>query len=216
MGIFKELSKLIPDKGVRSVAKRVGSAADKAITHGAYEADRNAFFAEAERTGERTTPAEFPVLPMTLEELVSSPYNDLRTPINTAALFVVALNAYGNNRNEAVAMINYLRGPNPLSENDVNLLDDALSQTDAVHHLARSYLAGATPQNGYTPSQPYTIFVIDNPYTYLDTNAVREYARLLVRCGGDDTPRAVTMRKSGNGLWHLWEHSLFDDITPPV
>ena len=216
MGIFRELSKLIPDKGVRSVAKIVGSKADKAIAHGAYEADRNAFFTEAERTGERTTPAEFPALPVTYAELAASPYNDLRTPVNTAALFVVALNAYGHNRDEAIAMINYLRGPNPMSADDVRLLDEALVQKDTAGCLAKSYLAGAVPENGYTPSQPYTIFVIDNPYTYLDTNVVREYAHLLVRCGGDDTPRAVTMRKSGNGLWHLWEHALFDDITPPL
>ena len=69
MGIFRDLSKLIPDKGARSIVRKVGRVADKAISHGVYEADRAAFFAEAERTGERTTPAEFPVLPTTLAEL---------------------------------------------------------------------------------------------------------------------------------------------------
>ena len=89
MGIFRELSKLIPNGG--SIARKAGRATDKAIAHGAYQANRASFFAEAERTGTRTTPAEFSVLPMTFAEFAASPYNDLRTPINTAVLLVVAL-----------------------------------------------------------------------------------------------------------------------------
>ena len=216
MGIFRDLSRLVPNEGARSIAKKVGKATDRVISHWVYEADRNTYFAEAEQSGKRITPAEFLALPMTLEELVASPYNDLRTPVNTAALFVLALNAFSQNRDESIAMINYLRGPNPMSAEDVRLLDETLVQNNTAGYLARSYLMGATQHNGYTPSQPYTVIVIDNPYTYLDTNVVHEYAYLFVQCGVTDSPRAVTMRKGEDGLWYLWKHFLFDDIPPSV
>ena len=212
MGVFRDLSKLIPNSGVRSVARKIGNAADRGIAHGAYEADRAAFFSDAEQTGNRITSAEFPVLPATLAELAASPYNDLRTPINTAALFVVALGAYSHNREEAITMINYLRGPCPMSADDIRLLDEFFAQNNEAGHFANSYLAGATPQNGYTPSQPYLVFITDNPYTYIE----KEYAHLLVACSGAEAPRSVTLRKAGDGLWYLWQHALLEPIYPPM
>ena len=103
-----------------------------------------------------------------------------------------------------------------MSADDVRLLDEALMQNSTSINLVRSYFAGAVPQNGYTPSQPFTVVVIDNPYTYLDTNVVHEYAHLHVRCGGSDAPRAITTRKDGNGLWYLWEHTFFEKIFPTM
>ena len=207
MRLFGKLLNLIPNKRVREITRHAGYAAEDAARHGIYEADRSARFAEAERTGERITCAEFSVLPATLTELMASPYNDLRTPINTAALFVVALNVYNQNREEAIAMINYLRGSNTMSVEDVRFLDESLAKNNAENRLARSYLEGATPQNGYTPSQPNTVVVIDNPYTYLATNSgVKEYANLLVQCGGTDEPRSITMKNAGD-LWYLWEYT---------
>ena len=208
MSLFRNLSKLIPNNKVRSIARHVGGAADKAVAHDVYEADRAAFFDEAEKTGERIIRAEFPVLPATLAELVASPYNDLRTPINTAALFIVALNTYSQNREESIAMINHLRGSNPMSTDDVCFLDESLAKNNAENRMARSYLEGATTQNGYTPSQPNTVVIIDNPYTYLATNnGAKEYAHLLIQRGGTDNPRSITMRNVG-GLWYLWEYAV--------
>ena len=208
MSLFNELLKmLIPNRNARSVVRRGSRYARKTVAHAAYEAERDAFNANALQHGDRTTSAEFPVLPMTLAELTASPYNDLRTPMNTANLYVVALNAYNQDRDESIKMISYLRGPNPLSADDVRLLDERMAQNNKDGCLAHSYLAGATPQNGYTPSQPYTVFVTDNPYTYYD----RETAQVFVNCGGSDNPRPVTMRKAGD-LWYLGELSLLNGI----
>jgi len=149
---------------------------------------------------------------MTQAELLASPYNNLMTPMNTTALFVVALNVYNQNRDESIAMINYLRGPNPLSADDVRLLDEHMAQNNKAGYLAQSYLTGATPQNGYTPAQPYTVVITDNFYTYYD----REFATVYVMCGGADSPRPVTLRKAGDSLWYLWELSLLDGIRSPV
>jgi len=182
----------------------------KNVRHAAYEAERAALQADALEHGERTTSAEFTVLPKTLAELTASPYNDLRTPISTAALFVVALNAYSQNRDESIAMINYLRGPDPLNSDDIRFLDERMALSNREGCLARSYLKGATPQNGYTPSQPYTVEITDNPYSYYD----QDHATVSVRCGGSGDPRSIAMRKAADGLWYLGELSLPDVIQP--
>ena len=213
MSLFNDLLRiLIPNRNARSVVRRGGRLASKTAAHEAYEAQRAAFNADALQNGDRTTSAVFSVFPMTQAELLASPYNNLMTPMNTAALFVVALNAYNQNRGEAIAMINYLRGPNPLSADNIGFLDERMAQNNKSGYLARSYLAGATPQNGYTPSQPYTVVITDNFYTYYD----REFATVYVMCGGSDSPRPVTMRKAGDNLWYLGELSLLDDIRSPA
>ena len=209
MGIFDTILGFITGSR-RSNVRRAGRLAMNTARHAAYEADRAAFQADALEHGERTTSAEFSVLPATLAELTASPYNDLRTPMNTAALFVVALNVYNQDRAEAIAMINYLRGPNPLNSDDIRLLNEHMAQNNKEGCLARSYLAGAIPQNGYTPSQPYTIAITDNPYTYYD-GAV---ATVFVWCGGDNNPRSITMCKSADSLWYLGELSLLDGVQP--
>ena len=207
MDIFDTILGLITGSR-RSNIQRTGRLAVKTARHAAYEADRAAFQADALKHGERTTSAEFSVLPMTLTELTVSPYNDLRTPMNTAALFVVALNVYNQDRDESIAMINYLRGPNPLNSDDISFLDEQMAQNNKEGCLARSYFADATPQNGYAPSQPHTIIITDNPYTYYDG----KFATVLVQCGGDNSPRSITMCKSADSLWHLGELSLLDDV----
>jgi len=213
MGLFNELIRMfIPNRNVRSAVRRGGRVASKTAAHAAYEADRDAIKANALKDGDRTTSAVFPVLPMTKAELLASPYNNLMTPMNTTALFVVALNVYNQNRDESIAMINYLRGPNPLSADDVKLIDERMAQNNKAGCLAQSYLAGAAPQNSYTPSQPYTVVITDNFYTYYD----REVATVYVMCGGADTPRPVTLCKAGDGLWYLGELSLLEGIRPPV
>ena len=64
--LISRLTNLIPNKTVRSITRSAGYAAKGAARYGIYEADRAASFAEAERTGERITCAEFPVLLATL------------------------------------------------------------------------------------------------------------------------------------------------------
>ena len=213
MSLFRNLLKLIPNKEVRSITRQAGHAAERTLAHEVYNQDRSAFFNEAEKNGERITRAEFSTLPTTLADLLISPYNDLRTPINGAALFVVALNVYNNNRDEAIAMINYLRGSNPMPAEDVRSLDLSLIKHNSKNRLTRSYFDGANRQNDFVPSEPFTVVVVDNPYTYLATNSgAKEYAHLFIQCGGTENPRSLTL-KNDNGLWYLWEYSsLLEDI----
>jgi len=140
----------------------------------------------------------FPSLPATLAEFKTLPQASMESPYITAAMFVVALSVYPQNRDESIAMINFLKGPEPLSPREVIFFKEQVS-----NHLPRSYFAGATAKNDYTPSQPHTVVVSDNPHSF----ATAGTARLFVQCGGADSPRPITMRQAKDGKWYLWEHT---------
>ena len=105
----------------------------------------------------------FEKLPNNLEELKAMPEASLDTPFKTAALALCALCVFSKDREAGTEMLNFLRGPRPMSPADIAFLNDRLM--DGKDYIARSYFNGATPENEYTPSQPYTVKVISNQYS---------------------------------------------------
>ena len=152
----------------------------------------------------------FEKLPNNLEELKAMPEASLDTPFKTAALALCALCVFSKDREAGTEMLNFLRGPRPMSPADIDFLNDRLM--DGKDYIARSYFNGATPENEYTPSQPYTVKVISNQYSKLENG---NYMKLLISSGGADTPRSITLRKTGGGTWYLWEQYLLTDIRIP-
>ena len=152
----------------------------------------------------------FEALPETLEALKAMPEAVLDDPFKTAALTVCALCAYSKDREVGTEMLNFLRGPRPMSPADIAFLNDRLM--DGKTYVARSYFNGATPENEYTPTTPYTVKVISNQYSKLENG---NYMKLLIHSGGADSPRSVTLRKTGGGTWYLWEQNLLSDIRIP-
>lgn len=152
----------------------------------------------------------FEKLPNNLEELKAMPEASLDTPFKTAALALCALCVFSKDREAGTEMLNFLRGPRPMSPADIAFLNDRLM--DGKDYIARSYFNGATPENEYTPSQPYTVKVISNQYSRLENG---NYMKLLISSGGADTPRSITLRKTGGGTWYLWEQYLLTDIRIP-
>ena len=57
-------------------------------------------------------------------------------------------------------MLNWLRGPRPLNGQDISFLNDRFR--DGKTYLPFTYFVGSTPDNNYTPTQPYTIRVESN------------------------------------------------------
>jgi hypothetical protein len=108
-------------------------------------------------------------------------------------------------------MINYLKGPAPLSGYDISFMKDRMAQNNKVGFIGASYLNGATPKNNYTPTEPYTVVVSENSYSYQE----QSYAVMWIKSGGADNPRQVKMRQAKDGKWYLWEHMLLGDIRPP-
>ena len=105
-------------------------------------------------------------------------------------------------------MLNVLRGPRPLSELDKQFIRDRFMDKD---YVPRSYFKGSVPENDYTPSEPLTIVIEDNPYSYQDEG----YAKLFLKSGGADSLRPVQMRLAKDGKWYLWEQFLLSDIRQP-
>ena len=151
----------------------------------------------------------FDDLPADLDKMRSMPEAVLDDPYKTAALTVCALNVYANDRENGKAMLNYLRGPRPLSAHDISFLNDRFM--DGQNYIPRSYFEGATPQNDYTPSRPYKLTVVSNQYS--DDN--KNYKKLFVQSGGADSIRAIIMRLGSDGKWYLWEQELLSGIRTP-
>ena len=98
-------------------------------------------------------------LPMSLEELKALPQADLKAPEGTAALTVAALAVFPTNREECYRMLNFLRGPRPLSLHEQQFIRDRFM--DGKDYLVKSYFKGATPANNYTPDVPYVLAFSD-------------------------------------------------------
>ena len=140
----------------------------------------------------------FENLPMTVNDL-----KPCKTPFEAVAMSACAFARYTENREDGLEMLNYLRGPRPLTNSDISFIDEHLKGHE---YLPWSFFKGATPANNYTPSKPYKITVKENPYSYKS----KGYATLYVHSGGADSDRAITVRKKeSTGEWFLWTHAGF-------
>ena len=159
----------------------------------------------------------FQVLPQSLAELQALPEAKLDSPYATAALTIAALCAYETSGPQAVAdMLNFLRGPKPLTPHDMQFMRDRLA---GKGFKTFAYFEGSSPQNNYTPTQPYRVTVFDNPYSWVNEDSSQsstgpvQYARLLMKSSGSDNERMISMRlKPSTNQWFLTDHQLLGDI----
>ena len=158
-------------------------------------------------TGPKTI--TFAALPESVEQMKALPQGQLKSVYDTAALTVCALCAYAAAPEVGIEMLNFLKGPQPLSPHEKQFLRDRIVGKE---YIPFSFFQGATPDNDYTPSQPYTITIETNPYTYQNEG----YATMHIRSGGADSIRQVQLRQQGStGQWFLWEQFLLSDIRQP-
>ena len=151
----------------------------------------------------------FAALPQNAAELAALPEASMDNPFKTAALTVLAFCRFEGSVEDCHEMLDFIRGPRgPLSPYDKQFIRDRLRGKE---YVARSYLGGTSPANDYQPSQPYTVTVFDDPYSYSNEG----YAKLDIRSSGADTPRQVTLRKTKEGKWVLWDQFLLPDIRQP-
>ncbi|MBR6322413.1 MAG: hypothetical protein IKR59_06055 [Lachnospiraceae bacterium] len=153
----------------------------------------------------------FSTLPTSLAEMQALPEASMTDPFAVAALTVVALNEYTINRDVALQMLDFLNGPNDVSQSDIQFLRDRVM--DGHTYVARSYFKGATPDNNYTPTMPYTVKVMMNAYSQRSEN----YLALWIYSGGADSPREIQLRlKPSTGQWfaNMW-NGLLSGIRMP-
>ena len=152
----------------------------------------------------------FRALPESVDEMRSFPEACLDTPYKTAALTVCALCAYAASPEIGRDMLNFLKGPAPLSPMEISFLNDRFRDGK---HVPFSYFAGATPQNNYSPAKPFTVTVFSNPYSFQNEG----WATLHLNSGGADSPRQIKLRlKPSEGKWYLSEQMIMVGVRTPV
>ena len=152
----------------------------------------------------------FESLPKTLEEMQALPEASLDAPFKAAALTVAALCVWPEDKVQAKEMLKFLSGPKELSALDWQFISDRFM--DGKDYIPRSYFIGATPENDYTPSKPYSIRIVDEPNALSGIN----YATVFLQSGGADSMRQVKLRyKPSTGQWFLWEQFLLAGIREP-
>ena len=180
------------------------------IKRGAAEAAKNAVQNAAASFSAKRETFTFPALPESLAELQGLPEADLDTPFKTAALTVCAICAYAADREIGTEMLNWLRGPRPLSNMDISFLNDRFR--DGKTYVPFSYFKGAKPDNDYTPDEPYTLTIFTNPYS----DANEGYMKVFLESGGADNPREIVLRQRGSdGKWFLWDQFILVGIREP-
>ena len=150
----------------------------------------------------------FGAVPASVAEMAALPEAALTSPFAAAALSVLAFCQYEKDAQAAIDMINFLKGPQPLSNYDIQFLRERLA---GKYYKPFSFFEGSSPQNNYTPTLPYTITVSDNPYSYTNEG----YATLYLKSSGADNERPVTLRKKGE-QWFLWQITYLSDIRVPA
>lgn len=192
-----------------SFAKQVGSA----LKNEASKAVSGAVRSAAQSVGKGTNKSEsftFASLPTSVEELSALPEATLDSPFKTAALTVAALCSYERDPEATYAMLNVLKGPEPLSNYEKQFIKERLT---GKYYKSFAFFAGATPQNNYVPTQPYTITVSTTPYSFDNEN----WATLYVKSGGADNPAPIKLRKKpSTGQWFLNDVQCLSDIRLPA
>ena len=127
---------------------------------------------------------------------------DRTNPNMVVALLVHTFCNYDkDNKDKMFDMLQYLMGDfQPLSPLAKQNITDRMMQNDKYPYIGKSYFVGATPANDYTPSVPYKIEVKENPYTDVEEG----FKRLLVKSGGADSDRIVTVRLAKDGNYYVW------------
>lgn len=152
----------------------------------------------------------FGAIPVSVAQLQALPEAALDSAFKTAALTMLVLCRYEADPEGTIAMLDFLKGPAEVSPYEKQFIAERLRSKG---YKALSFFDGATPENGYEPTTPYTICISENPYSFDNEN----WATLYVKSGGADHPRPIKLRKKpSTGQWFLNEIQCLSDIRVPV
>ena len=193
------------------IASSLKEGVNNAISNGVGEAKSNlgeamSSLTDKAKNGIKTAIAnkektfKFDKLPTTLEEFQALPEAKLTDYFATAALAVLALNVCATNMEEGERILEFLNGPNDFSGQDRQFIKN--QYMDGHNYIARSYFKGATPENNYTPKEPFVIEVTETPHS---KDAFDQgYITLYLESGGADSLRPIVLRtKKSTGEWFV-------------
>lgn len=152
----------------------------------------------------------FSDIPTSVAELQAIPEYSMDSPYKTAALAILVLCNYENSPEGTFAMLDALRGPDPMTAVGKSFIKDRL---EGKTYKPYSFFAGATVENNYTPTVPLTITVSSNPYSFPEEN----WATIYAKSAGADSERPIKLRlKPSTGQWFLNDIQVLADIRTPV
>jgi hypothetical protein len=159
-------------------------------------------------------PVSLSAFPRSIEEFVALRDQVATTPQGGAAMMVVALALYAEDRSlgeqclaAAVAAERLAEGGGGyqgwrLRRSDLQRLHE---QVKAQPYLPYSYILGARPEDGYAlPAPPYTLEFSANRYS---GDPAEGRFKVFLACSGAATPRPVTVRRNALGVWQAYEWS---------
>ena len=155
-----------------------------------------------------------------MEELKTLEVNNreyFSSPHFVTALFICCLNRMPDNSADAWNMINYLRTHTAtVGENDILKVSNVVMQyivqkllekdTNGypVSNGLRSYFAGSSPDNQYTPMTPYKVTIVEQSDMYTTEDGIL-CAKLYVESSGDDNlVGPLKLRKIGDHGWLVY------------
>lgn len=202
MGLFDIIKNVIKSEVTSEINTKTNQAINNAV-NSVQKSVQNAVNNKSEKF-------TFAKIPTNVAELQALPEASLDSPFKTAALSVIILNNYVNDPEETFKMLDVLKGPEPLSPREKAFIRERM---DGKEYKAKSFLEGATVQNNYTPSTPYTVTIYQNPHSFTEEN----HAKMFVQSSGADAMREVTLRKKpSTNQWFLVEIFYLSDIRIPA
>ena len=157
----------------------------------------------------RSRSVTFTTLPSNLAELQATPEAALQSPYDAVALTLAALCSFERDPQTVWEMLDFLKGPEDVTEREKQFITERLRDKE---YKIRSFFQGATPENNYTPTTPWTVVVTASPGSF----AQERWATLYVQSGGADSPREIRLRqKPSTGQWFVSEIMCLGDIRLP-
>ena len=127
-------------------------------------------------------------LPDTEEAFQALLLEQIATPWGSASMFIIALNIYVQNQELGQRCLEMVRLEDTLSPAEIKSVFQPMASR--YPFVARSYVAGATAQNGYTvPETGWTIYV-----KVTDEKSLRRKSKTVyVGCSGTGSYRPITL-----------------------
>ncbi|MBN1583240.1 MAG: hypothetical protein JXA89_21200 [Anaerolineae bacterium] len=153
-------------------------------------------------------------LPKSVQDFVALRDQIAQSPQGGAAMMVLAILAYTEDRTLGWQCLTVAVDRERLQEGSKGYKGWQLSNGDLQRiqlqvqdkpYLPKSYIEGATPENGYALSgPPYVIACSDNPYSGdLESGTYK----VFVACSGASSPRPITLKRNDKGFWKASEWS---------
>ncbi len=197
MGLFDNVLNSLKADASREIKKQVGKTVDGAVK----DVKKMVSTKEQKFT--------FAALPTSVDELKALPEAKMDTAYKTAALTIAALCNFNNDPEATYAMLNVLKGPEPLGQFEKMQISERLNDAG---YKTQSFFKGATVDNDYKPDVPYVVTVIETPLSFVEEN----WATMWLRSAGADELRGIRLRKKpSTGEWFLNDIQCLGDIRIP-